>query len=61
MSVVMKVRKRAKIWNRHNQAPHLTQDTNGKVTTSQLDIKNESQEVSPFPAGDQKASTNRRA
>ena len=31
-----------------NQAPHLTQDTNGKVTTSQLDITNESQEVSPF-------------
>ena len=48
----MKVRKRAKIRNRYNQAPHLTQDTNGKVTTSQLDITNESQEVSPFPAGD---------
>ena len=41
-----KVRKRAKIRNRYNQAPHLTQDTNGKVTTSQLDITNESQEVS---------------
>ena len=50
-----KVRKRAKIRNRYNQAPHLTQDTNGKVTTSQLDITNESQEVSPFPAGDHKA------
>ena len=36
-----KVRKRAKIRNRYNQAPHLTQDTNGKVTTSQLDITNE--------------------
>ena len=36
-------------------------DTNGKVTTSQLDITNESQEVSPFPAGDHKASANRRA
>ena len=57
----MEVRKRAKIRNRYNQAPHLTQDTNGKVTTSQLDIINESQEVSPFPAGDHKASTNRRA
>ena len=33
-----KVRKRAKIRNRYNQAPHQTQDTNGKVTTSQLDI-----------------------
>ena len=56
-----KVRKRAKIRNRNYQAPHLTQDTNGKVTTSQLDITHESQEVSPFPAGDQNASTNRRA
>ena len=40
-----KVRKRAKIRNRYNQAPHLKQDTkilNWKVTTSQLDIKNES-------------------
>ena len=34
---------------------------NGKVTASQLDITNESQEVSPFTAGDHKASTNRRA
>ena len=48
----IKVRKKAKIRNRYNQAPHLTQDTNGKVTTSQLDITNESQEDSPFPAGD---------
>ena len=54
-------RKRAKIRNRYNQAPHLTQDTNGKVTTSQLDITNETQEVIPFPAGDHKASTIRRA
>ena len=51
----------AKIRNRYNQAPHLTQDTNGKTTTSQLDITNESQEVSPFPAGDHKALTNRHA
>ena len=43
------------------QSPHLTQDTNAKVTTSQLDITNESLEVSPFPAGDHKASINRRA
>ena len=53
-----KVRKREKIRNRYNQAPHLTQDTNGKVTTSKLDITNDSQEVNPFPAGDHKASTN---
>ena len=47
--------------NRYNQAPHLTQYTNAKVTTSQLYITNESQEVSQFPAGDHKASINRRA
>ena len=41
-----KVRKRAKIRNRYNQVPHLTQDTNGKVTNSQLDVTNESQEAS---------------
>ena len=46
--------------NQYNQAPHLTKDTNGKVTTSQLDVTNEGQEVSPFPAGDHKASINRR-
>ena len=52
MPVSRKVRKRAKIRNRYNQAPHLTQDTNGKVTTSQLDITNESQEIIHFPVGD---------
>ena len=57
----MKVRKRANIRNRYNQALHLTQDTNGKVTISQLYITNESEEVSPFPTGDLKASINRRA
>ena len=59
--MLVKVRKRASIRNRYNQAAHLTQDTNGKVTTSQLDITDESQEVSPFPAGNRKKSTNRRA
>ena len=56
-----RVAKRVKVRNRYNQAPHLTQDTNGIVTTSQLDITNESQEVSPFPADNHKASINRRA
>ena len=42
-------------------SPHLTQDTNWKVTPLQLDITNDSQEVSPFQAGDHKASINRRA
>ena len=57
----MKVSKGAKIRNRYNQVPHLTQDTNGKVTNSQLDTTNESQEVSSFPAGDHKAHISRRA
>ena len=52
---VKKVGKGAKIRNQCNQIPFLTQDTNGKVTNSQLDTANDSQEVSPFPAGDHKA------
>ena len=56
-----KVSKGAKVGNRYNQVPHLTQDTNRKVTNSQLDTTNESQEVSLFPAGDHKAHINRRA
>ena len=56
-----KIRKTAKIRNGYNQVPHLTQDTNGKVTNSQLDITNGSQEVSPFPTGDHKTSINRHA
>ena len=51
----VEVSKGAKIRNRYNQVPHLTQDTNGKLTNSQLDTTNESQEVSPFRAGDHKA------
>ena len=47
--------------NWYNQAPHLTQDSNLNVATSQLDITNESQEASPFPAGDHKAFIYRRA
>ena len=58
--IILKVSKGAKIRN-HRSVPHLTQDTNGKVTNSQLDITIESQEVSPFPAGDYKAHINRRA
>ena len=55
----VKVSKAAKIRNRYNQVPHLTQDTNGKVINLQLDTSNESQEVSPFQAGDHKAHINR--
>ena len=50
----------AKIRNRYNQVPHLTQDTKEKVTNSQLDTTNKCQDVSPFPAGDHKAHINRR-
>ena len=57
----MNVSKGAKIRNRYNQVPHLAQDTNGKVTNSQLDTTIESQEVSPFQAGDHKAHINRSA
>ena len=59
--LVFKVSKGAKIRSRYNQIPHLTQDINGKVTNSQLDTTNESQKVSPFPAGDHKAHINRRS
>ena len=55
-----KVSKGTKIIDRYNQVPHLTKDTNGKVTNSQLDTTDESQEVGPFPAGDHKAHINRR-
>ena len=58
---LLKSNKVAKIRNRYNQVPHLTQDTNGKVTKLTEDTTNESQEVSPFPAGDHKAHINRRA
>ena len=59
----IKVSKSAKIRNRYNPVPHLTQDTNGKVTISQLHVytTNETQEVSPFPAGDRRAQINRHA
>ena len=59
-TLIIKVTKSAKIRNRYNQVQYLTQDTNGKVTNSQSDTLNESQEVSPFPAGDHKAQLNSR-
>ena len=58
---IIKVSKGAKIRSQYNQVPHPTQNTNRKVTNSQLDTTNESQEVSPFPAGDHKAHINTRA
>ena len=45
--------------NNINDPPkkHRLGTTSEKVTTSQLDITNESQGVSPFPAGDHNTST----
>ena len=57
----VKVSKVAKIRNRYNQVPHLTQDTNLESDKLTEDTTNESQEVSPFPAGDHEAHINRRA
>ena len=61
MRYQVEVSKGAKIRNRSNQVPHLTQDTNGKVKKLTADTTNKSQEVSRFPAGDHKAHINRRA
>ena len=57
--LVVKVSKGTKIRNRYNQVPHLTKDTNEKVTNSQPDTTNESQEASPSPVDDHKAQINR--
>ena len=54
------VKKKAKRRNLYNQVPHLTKDTiweSGKNTRKHH--TQESQEVSPFPAGDHKAARNR--
>ena len=44
LHMYIKVRKGAKISSRYNQVPHLTQDTNEKVTNSQFDTTYESKE-----------------
>ena len=49
-SRVCKVSKVAKIRNRHNQAPHLTQDTNGKVTNSQKTPQTRAKRSAPPPS-----------
>ena len=55
IATAIKERKRAKIRNRYNQVPHLTQDTvwESDKNTRKHHIQ-DSQEVSPFPAGDHK-------
>ena len=56
---LVKVKKKAKIRNQNNQVPHLTRDTKWEShkNTSKHHTQ-ESQEVSLFPAGDQKAARN---
>ena len=44
IGMYVKVSKGAKIRSRYNQVTHPTQDTNGKVTNSQLDTTDESQD-----------------
>ena len=60
LHLTFKVSKGAKLRNRYNQVPQLTQDTNVKVTKSQLDTAHESQEVSHFLAGNHRAHINGR-
>ena len=61
VTTYVKVSKGAKVRNRYNQVPHLTQDTHWKVTNSHKDTTNESQEISLFQAGDHKAHINTKA
>ena len=58
--MVIKVSKDAKIRNRYNQVPHLSQDTTWESDKNTIKhTSQESQDASPFPAGDHKAAMNR--
>ena len=48
-TIVVKVSKGAKIRNRYYQVPHLTQDTKGKVTNSQVRHHKQEPKGQPFP------------
>ena len=50
----IKVREVTKISNHYNQVPHLNQDTTWESDKITIIHHKESQEVSPFPAGDHK-------
>ena len=56
----IKERNTARIKNRYNQVPHLSQDTKWDSNKITINIKNKNQEVSPFPPGYHKAAINRR-
>ena len=50
----------AKIRKQYNQLPHLNQDTTWESNKNTINVTNKSQEVSPYPAIDQKSAMNRR-
>ena len=56
----MQVKKTARLNNRYNQVPHLSQDTKWESNKITINITDKSLEVSPFPSGDNKATMNRR-
>ena len=60
LDAMINVRKKTNIRNRHNQVPHLTQDTiwESYKNTRKYHIQ-EAKEVNFFPAGDNKAAMNR--
>ena len=60
-TLIIKVSNGAKIRNRYNQVPHLTQDTNGKVTNSQKTPLTRAKRSALSQPVDHKAHTNRRA
>ena len=60
MELGFKVSKEAKIRNQCTEVPYLTQDTTPESDKNTIKHHTqESQEVSPFPAGDHKAAMNR--
>ena len=52
-------KKTARISNRYNQVPHLSQDTYWESSIITINITNKSQAVSPFPSGDHMAAMNK--
>ena len=59
---MMEVRnlKPARTRHQYNQVPHLSKDAEWEGNKIRINITNNSQEVSPFPAGDHKAAIDRR-
>ena len=57
---MVKVRKVAKVRNRYNQVPHLTQDTTWESDKNTIKYHKQEPRGQPFPAGDHKAAMNNR-